>query len=245
MASRLLTEPPAGGAWNMAVDEALLISAASGQTATLRFYGWSEPTVSLGYFQRLHDRYEHDPAAVCPVVRRSTGGGAIVHDNELTYSIVLPRHGQFKDATRSLYQALHLTLVQTLGSFGLECELFVPGQNQARGLPFLCFQRRTEGDVLFQGNKIAGSAQRRHKGSVLQHGSVLLGKSPHAMQLPGLQDLTNTDLDICQMKSTWIRMLGEQLGLDFVGGQLTSPEVACAKALVVKKYGQARWTARR
>ena len=75
----------------MAVDEALLIDAAENGVATLRFYQWSEPTLSLGYFQRYDDRDQHAASRECAVVRRQTGGGAILHDRELTYSLVASR----------------------------------------------------------------------------------------------------------------------------------------------------------
>jgi hypothetical protein len=87
---RLIIDPPQNGAWNMAVDEALLLDAIEDGSATLRFYQWSEPTLSLGYFQRYADRNQHHASRNCAIVRRQSGGGAILHDRELTYSLVLP-----------------------------------------------------------------------------------------------------------------------------------------------------------
>ena len=86
---RVIVDPPADGAWNMAVDEALLLS--DERTGlTIRFYQWEEPTLSLGYFQSLAEREQHPPSVDCPMVRRASGGGAILHDRELTYSMVAP-----------------------------------------------------------------------------------------------------------------------------------------------------------
>src|SRR4051812_36941289 len=90
VACRVLFDPPAEGAWNMAVDEALGEAAAETKIATLRFYGWSRPTLSLGYFQKHDERVAHVGSAGCELVRRASGGGAIVHDRELTYSLALP-----------------------------------------------------------------------------------------------------------------------------------------------------------
>ncbi len=87
---RLLIDPPGAGAWNMAVDEMLLEWSAAQGGCCLRLYGWREATLSLGYFQEYADRAGHGPSRNCPVVRRLTGGGAIVHDAELTYSLVVP-----------------------------------------------------------------------------------------------------------------------------------------------------------
>ena len=90
MDTRLIIDRPLPGAWNMAVDEALLLDASENGSASLRFYGWNAPTLSLGYFQRYDDRDLHAASRDCAVVRRQTGGGAILHDRELTYSLVLP-----------------------------------------------------------------------------------------------------------------------------------------------------------
>ncbi len=81
--ARLIIDPPAAGRWNMAVDEALLLSAASRRTVTLRVYQWEVPTLSLGYFQPHAQREQHASSRHCPLVRRATGGGAIVHDRRI------------------------------------------------------------------------------------------------------------------------------------------------------------------
>src|SRR5437868_3979467 len=90
-ALRLIIDSPGDGAWNMAVDEALLETAANTNQATLRLYQWRQPTLSLGYFQLAADRAQHAASAACLLIRRPSGGGAILHDRELTYSIALPR----------------------------------------------------------------------------------------------------------------------------------------------------------
>ncbi len=83
---RLIIDPPATGPWNMAIDEVLAHSAAERGVNTLRFYSWDPPTLSLGYFQRATDRQTHISSSTCAWVRRTSGGGAILHDRELTYS---------------------------------------------------------------------------------------------------------------------------------------------------------------
>ncbi len=110
----LIVDSPADGVWNMAVDEALLDAATVDGIATLRFYSWREPTLSLGYFQAHAERKLHAASLACPLVRRASGGGAILHDDELTYSIVLPQSHPAAARPDRLYQAFHQTLIDTL-----------------------------------------------------------------------------------------------------------------------------------
>ena len=95
----------------------------SAPAACLRFYGWSEPTLSLGYFQTYADRKEHPPSLPCAAVRRLTGGGAILHDAELTYSIVLPGSHPLAARRDELYRAIHGCLIEALGHFGITARL--------------------------------------------------------------------------------------------------------------------------
>src|SRR5438132_12997143 len=120
--ARLLIDPSSDGAWNMAVDEALLEAAAATGQATLRFYQWLEPTLSLGYFQSLAERGQHAASRDCPLVRRASGGGAILHDRELTYSIAVPQPAGRATAA-ALYDDCHETLIATLPGFGVATSL--------------------------------------------------------------------------------------------------------------------------
>ncbi len=99
----------------MAVDEVLLESASLHGAVTLRFYSWSAPTLTLGYFQSYADRALHSASAECDVVRRCSGGGAIVHDHELTYSFATPCTDRFLAKPEQLYFAFHETLTELLG----------------------------------------------------------------------------------------------------------------------------------
>ena len=191
MDARLIIDEPASGSWNMALDEALLESAGTNKRATLRFYRWSEPTLSLGYFQRLEDRHQHVASRDCALVRRGSGGGAILHDHELTYSFVAPVTDRVGANVEQLYDVFHETLVEELSSRGVRATLCESPSKVPRDEElFLCFQRRSIGDVLFADSKICGSAQRRHQGAVLQHGSLLLEASPCAPELPGIREVS-------------------------------------------------------
>ena len=111
-ASSSIRPQPARGTWRS--TKRCSRTAVDGGVATLRFYQWSEPTLSLGYFQRYDDRHQHAASRKCAVVRRQSGGGAILHDRELTYSLTLPAsHPLTRDAT-ALYTAVHNAFIQAL-----------------------------------------------------------------------------------------------------------------------------------
>lgn len=239
---RLLIDPPAPGAWNMAVDEVLLDWSAETGGCALRFYRWSEPTLSLGYFQRYEDRDRHAASRRCAVVRRASGGGAILHDAELTYSMVVPLSHPLASRRRSLYDAVHLTLVDVIGRFDVAAALCHPaGQPSQETQPFLCFQRRAEGDVLVGNVKVAGSAQRRNQGAVLQHGSVLLNRSSAAPELEGIETFTPRAVNERDFLCLWVDGLAERLGLVWQTHPLQESELAKAAALVRDKYGSEGW----
>jgi lipoate-protein ligase A len=254
----------------MGVDEALLLDAVENNIATLRFYQWSEPTLSLGYFQKYTDRAEHATSRECAVVRRQTGGGAILHDRELTYSIELPPSHSFARQPRKLYDVLHHAFIAALTESG---KPHIPHSLRIRGKeagssspnePFLCFERQSPGDVLLMtpsqhadaasrpsnsrstaGWKVIGSAQRRHRGAILQHGSILLAKSPAAPELPGLRDLTGLEIEMNQLIAAACTKLTRTLALQFIPSQLPGELQSKAAHLANSKYSTPAWTKRR
>jgi lipoate-protein ligase A len=162
--------------YNMALDEALLEAHRPGEL-TLRLYAWKPWALSLGYFQPAA---QADPgflaSAGLVLTRRATGGGAIVHADELTYSLVAdaPRG---PGSSRSLYALMNGAIARALRRFGVEAAERGAG-SKAEGTAFLCFERHADFDLAVRGRKISGSAQRRLGGALLQHGSVLLGPPP-------------------------------------------------------------------
>ncbi|NLF30148.1 MAG: lipoate--protein ligase family protein [Planctomycetes bacterium] len=181
---RVFIDPPADGVTNMAIDECLLAATAGGGAATLRLYRWSPPTLSLGCFQKLADPGRADPAlAELPVVRRITGGGAIVHADELTYSLLLPAgHALAGERPADLYTWMHQRLAEALAALGGRTR-FQGGDKVLTGRagPFLCFESHAPYDLMIGGAKLAGSAQRRTRRGVLQHGSLVLNRT-HRVQ---------------------------------------------------------------
>jgi lipoate-protein ligase A len=242
---QLILDPPDDGAWNMALDEALLESAKSEGRASLRFYSWREPTLSLGYFQAHADRIGHVASTGCRMARRASGGGAILHDAEITYSIALPQSHPAAAGADTLYGALHRSLIEVLAQFGVKAALAeVASAPRTAPEPFLCFQRRTNGDVLVGPNKVAGSAQRRHQRAVLQHGSVLVRRSAYAPELPGICDLTADRIDIDSLRTRWLDHIGKELELRLVTQPLP-PSICDAATKIVEKFKSEAWNLRR
>jgi lipoate-protein ligase A len=244
--ARLLLDPPADGAWNMAVDEALLHSAGESGAITLRFYTWKEATLSLGYFQHHAARTAHEASRELDLVRRATGGGAIVHHHELTYSFTAPIADRLAANVEQLYYTFHETLVDALSIFGIRTHLCEePVRHAAGEEPFLCFQRRAKGDVLCESAKIAGSAQRRHQGAVLQHGSVLLCASPHAPQLPSLAEVGQRVLTTGELIRAWEPLLAREMNVSWHLAERSAGETERAEEIGQAKFRTDAWNHRR
>ncbi len=239
---RLIIDDKESGPWNMAVDAVLLQNASGKGQATLRFYQWSVPTLSLGYFQEHDLRREHAASINCPVVRRSSGGGAIVHDHEITYSLAIPLGDRWSGKAAELYSTVHESLTDLLRTLNANGELYA---GDTSSTPFLCFQRRTPGDVIVNRCKIMGSAQRRAKGALLQHGSLLLSRSAAAPELPGLQDFMDVRLSPTEIIRHWVVLLGQRLSASFRQDTLAVEELDRIKCIAAEKYGQETWTLRR
>jgi len=247
MDCRLIVDGPASGVWNMAMDEALLLSAGrAGQGGCLRFYLWEQPTLSLGYFQRHADRALHEFSQTCPMVRRTTGGGAIIHDRELTYSFACHVSQQVRSNSLALYDAFHTTLVEELATLGISA-LLCPEtlQSGEREEPFLCFERRSQGDVLIGDAKIAGSAQRRNRQALLQHGSVLLRKSISAPELEGIEGIAGVPVGSEDLARRWASRVSTRLGLSLAPETPTDEEYGATERLMTEKFANGQWTCRR
>jgi lipoate-protein ligase A len=169
---RLLDTPPAPGAWNMAVDEALADSVRDGGPPVLRVYRWSPPCLSLGRNQPS-EGYDREVIRTrgFDVVRRPTGGRAVLHHRELTYSVAAREDAL--GTLRQAYTAINRALVAGLRRLGVDARLHPAGPDRAP-IPSLapCFEQPVEGEVTAGGRKLVGSAQRRERGVMLQHGSL-------------------------------------------------------------------------
>jgi len=151
---------------NMAIDEALL------QCATqpiLRIYGWREPALSLGYFSRYTEAEQ--TAAGRTMVRRWTGGGLVEHGEDITYTLIVPTGASFlRHNALESYRLIHEHIAQWLRANGLKADVIA--ENAAGGAASACFVRPVQYDIVAQGVKIAGAAQRRTRWGLLHQGSI-------------------------------------------------------------------------
>jgi len=236
----------------MAVDEVLLEEATQG-TTTLRLYQWNEPTLSLGYFQPAAERAVHAASRGCPLVRRASGGGAIMHDRELTYCLATPIPERFGPVAQGLFDTVHAALIETLAGFGVRAQLVQPprrdytstADRRTAPQPFLCFQRRAPGDVLVATAKIAGSAQRRQRGGLLQHGSILLARSQRAPELPGIEELTGAIIPPADLARDFSQAIANRLRIQWTATVPSDADKQRALALERKRFAASEWTTRR
>lgn len=184
----LLQTPPSSAAFNMALDEALLHWHSEGKIPpVLRLYEWDNPTLSLGYFQRskeLNETYISDKNM--SVVRRLTGGRTVLHDDELTYSVVLKE--DYENMPKNVveaYKVLSEGLLIGLQNIGIPVRFSLPENIDIESLKnpksSVCFDASSYYEIILEGKKVIGSAQTRQRGVILQHGSIPLSFDVQAM----------------------------------------------------------------
>jgi len=257
---RLLVDPPGDGAWNMAVDEAIATAVGEGGVGpTLRLYGWSHPTVSLGFLQRASIGAD---LAACrrrgiPVVRRLTGGRAVLHAEELTYSVALPLAGPWGElSVAASFRAINAGLLEMLRRLGVAASVGPPERHEAAaGDTGLCFLARRMPAILVAGRKLIGSAQRRAASWLLQHGSLLLelDETLHRELFPAWPGAGASGVT-CLREVLGRRPSGDELSATLQGawtaalggpcrpGRLTSAELREAERLAKERYAAASWT---
>jgi len=258
---RLLCDGPADGPWNMAVDEAMARAVGEGQAPpSVRFYTWNSPTLSLGYLQRRPWGVDLGACGRRSVglVRRITGGRAVLHTAEVTYSVVLPLHGRWRGlSVAEGYALISRGVIAGLLRLGVTAGPGESGMERVAGRePQACFLLRGAPAILAAGRKLVGSAQRRWDRSLLQQGSLLLDFDPEIHQaifprwpradptagVTSLRELLGERPpigDVMSALSEGFRKVFEAPG---IAGDLLPAERIAAEDLARSRYGAADWT---
>ncbi|UCD93249.1 MAG: lipoate--protein ligase family protein [Methanobacteriota archaeon] len=248
MMTRLLRTGHLSAAVNMAIDEIVLHRVASGQAPpTFRLYGWKPPAVSIGYFQSLAEEVDLEVCKECGVdiVRRITGGGAVFHDAEVTYSTIVPQNWEaIPESIPDSYQFICNGIIEGLKDLGVKASF--------QGL----------NDIAVGGKKISGNAQTRRKGVVLQHGTILIDVDPEKMfsllrvpsektrkkliksareRVTGLNDVVDEPADFEDVVSALAVGFEKTLALRFDREQLADREIEEAEKLADEKYATSDW----
>jgi lipoyl(octanoyl) transferase len=206
---------PRSGPFNMAIDEVLL----STQSAILRFYGWSVPSVSFGYFVRFAEASEI--AGNRAIVRRWTGGGIVPHGQDLTYSIMIgAKDDAFALPSKIIYQRVHSALGSALREIGIVSALV---EKEAAKISEACFANPVVSDVIESGRKIAGAAQRKTRCGLLHQGSI---------QRANLDE---------RFRTVFAKLLGKQI----TSGNVEGAVLRAAEELAATKYAADAWLRRR
>jgi lipoyl(octanoyl) transferase len=264
---RLIITPPAEGGWNMALDEALQISIGSHQEEpALRLFSWEPPCVSLGYAQPVSDIDLNALSAFgYGIVRRPTGGRAVLHIDELTYSVIAPdEEPRVKGSIIESYRRLAGALLHALHLLGIDAKAdnkYVLPQGAQKNAP-VCFEVPSNYEIVVGEKKIIGSAQARRHRAVLQHGSLPLygdiTRIVDVMAFPDeerrekvrarLQEHAVNVATALKREITWqtasnafAKAFAEILNIQFVASQPSPDELRRAKILHKEKYGTKTW----
>lgn len=251
----------------MAIDESILRSCQEGQAPpTLRFYTWNQPTLSVGYSQRVSKEFDITACRKLkyPVVRRITGGRAVLHDQEVTYSVAISQGDPlFSRSVLQAYRSLSMGLLIGCRILGINAQMATKPRGellQSDRSP-LCFSSTSWYEILVEGKKLIGSAQKRFPNALLQQGSILMAFNPQrwvdilhvksttlveklACSTTSLKDLVPEDISQERVISAMIKGFEQAHGITFQETGLTVQEWEQACDLYRTKYSQDAWNYR-
>ncbi|WP_062107149.1 lipoate--protein ligase family protein [Bacillus niameyensis] len=250
---------------NMALDECLLLwHSARKIPPVLRFYGWSKPTLSIGHFQKERTiDFEGIERHNCQFVRRLTGGSAVLHDDELTYSLVVSEEKPYiDDSIRKAYHTLAQGIFAGFKELGIDAQFSMPEEHFTKERSAVCFERPSDYEMLIDGKKISGHAQTRKMGVLLQHGSLpftidkhmlfdlfafsseeLRTRKREAFSSKAISMNEAAGRTICYDEAVAAFTKGFQMGLDleFTPFELTEEQWEEVHALAESKYRSDEW----
>ncbi|MDI6605023.1 MAG: biotin/lipoate A/B protein ligase family protein [Thermoanaerobacteraceae bacterium] len=253
---------------NMAIDEAIMTACREGKVPpTLRFYTWDPPGLSLGYFQKYDKEVNEDMCKKfgIDIVRRPTGGRAVLHDAELTYSFVIPEVNDYLDKTiMGSYKKISEALIRGLKHTGIDANN-VHKAEQSKSLSAACFDAPSWYEIVVEGKKLVGSAQTRNEGMLLQHGSIVIDwnldmfiellrlksektknflKENLMKKSTTIKNILNKDIDINLLADNIKRGFEEEFEISLKVENITDYERKIAEQLT-EKYESDTWNKKR
>lgn len=266
---RLLNMGKNCAAMNMAIDEAILLSQKAQPCPTLRFYDWTQPAFSFGYFQDIATEVDVTACSAdgIELVKRMTGGGTVVHGWELTYTLILPRASRTANARLQtsptgvekvgempiarVYQRIGESLVAAMTHFGIPVQRYV-ASFEVSDAPNICLTKPAQHDVMLNGKKVAGVSVRRNRNGMLFQGYISLEMPPmhilaRVSKCAEVQRLVREKSTAIHIgRSALIQAICETfpLGIAFLSGELSLAERAQAAVLAKTKYATAAWNFR-
>lgn len=258
------------GCMNMAVDEAIMTAYREKKTdPTLRFYTWNPPTMTIGYFQKMEDEIDIDKCNELNIdyVRRITGGRAVLHDEELTYSIIVDEnHPLMHGGITTSYKFISEGLVKGLELTGVNTDPLSRGERIGRdNLSSACFNAHSFYEITMNNKKVVGSAQTRKDGVLLQHGSIILNFNVEKLfsvikidnpklkdklikftsnKATGIENEIDSKIDINELQENIIKGMQDHFGVEFCEGDLTEYELGLADKFY-EKYCSYEWNKKR
>ena len=260
--------------YNMAMDEALLNFVSRGEIdPVIRFYTWNPATLSIGYFQRLQKEIDIDKVKEkgYGLVRRQTGGRGVLHDKELTYSAIVPEsHPNMPSTVTEAYKIISQGLLEGFKNLGFETYFAIPRSKEERDKlkqprSSVCFDAPSWYELVVEGRKIAGSAQTRQKGVILQHGSILQDididdlfdmfkfknerlkakmKENFFQKAVAINDISNQHITLNEMENAFEAGFKKGLNIDFKPLELTEKQIEEVQELE-EKYRSEAWMYRK
>lgn len=262
-------------AFNMALDEALLEWHSQGKIRpTIRFYGWDPATLSIGYFQKVEKEINIQAVQMYGLgfVRRPTGGRGVLHEHEVTYSVIVSEdHPKMPKGVTESYRIISEGVLEGFKQLGLDAYFAVPKtkaeqENLKNPRSAVCFDAPSWYELVVEGRKVAGSAQTRQKNVILQHGSIILDidkvklfelfKFPSAkvrdrllngfnQKAVAINELTDEAITIAEAEKAFKRGFELGLQIDLEPYQLTADEKNYVNDLATKRYANDAWNFRK
>nr|WP_181460724.1 biotin/lipoate A/B protein ligase family protein [Brevibacillus laterosporus] len=272
---RYLVTPPMSPEMNMAIDEAILSLHSQGKVPpTVRFYTWNPATLSIGYFQKMEKEIniEEVKRRGLGLVRRPTGGRAVLHDAELTYSVIVSEdHPQMPKSVTEAYKVISMGLLHGFQKLGLQAEMVSLASEEEKvkyNSPgsSACFDSPSWYELVVEGKKVAGSAQTRQKGVILQHGSILLDMDVDLLfslltfpservkermmnsfkqKAVTINEVSSKPISLEEAIEAFYHGFAEGLGIELVAMDLTDEEQQLANELAENRYSRDEWNFRR